>query len=171
MVYHVGENQKNRQFLKFAKNFFSKPFVTRYLKKNNPEFFLHSPKFVLNFTKIYKKSSLHQLEKKKQKKKQENGSKNVGVMFKTWYIRARQMVRKQFANQMRGNVDGTANMHCAAAATERKQRAANRSWSVFPANTTGFYHLCGRNFAVKVCSQTARSNSPTFSFHSGNFFS
>ncbi len=55
---------------------------------------------------------------------------------------------------MCGNVDRTANMHCAVAATERKQRAVNQSWSVIPANTKGFYHAmwmefcCGWNFAM-----------------------
>ncbi len=72
---------------------------------------------------------------------------------------------------MRGNVDGTANMHRAIAATERKQRAANRSWSVFLRTQMVFIAPCGRNFAVKVCLQTARSNLRPFSFHLNNFFS
>ncbi len=57
-----------------------------------------------------------------------------------------QTARKRFANQMRSNVGGTANMHRAVAATECKQRAANRFWSVFPANTKGFYRAVWTEF-------------------------
>ncbi len=56
-----------------------------------------------------------------------------------WFGNRSRTARKRLVNQMGGNVDGTANMHRAGAATECKQRAANRSWSVFPANTKGFY--------------------------------
>ncbi len=55
-----------------------------------------------------------------------------------WFVKRSRTAHKQFANQMHSNVDGTANMHCAIAATECKQRAANWSWSVFRAKHKGF---------------------------------
>ncbi len=51
---------------------------------------------------------------------------------------------------MCGNVDGTENMHHAIAATECKQGAANRSWSVFPANTKGFYGILQLKYVRKL---------------------
>ncbi len=73
--------------------------------------------------------------------------------------------------QMRGNVDGIANMCRAVAATEHKQCAVNQLGRFFLRTQRVFIAPCGRNFAVKVCRQTVWSNSPTFSFHLSNFFS